>query len=187
VNSIGIEFEKSGEGPHIVAFNTINNAGTGIKGPWQNGPLKIDIENNIVSNISEKSLAIDKNTADCKASNNLFYNDGNGITIQWHKTISSKRSGNAINRSVSGSDNLVGDPKFRNTKSNDFSISTGGAGIDKANKRLVSLNERFRSLFGEDVTLLWDCGNQSRSSTGDDHDIGAFEYSGATATTPTQQ
>lgn len=183
VDSIGIEFEKTGEGPNTVAFNTIHNTNVGIKGPWQGGSLVLRINNNILSNISGASLSVDENWADSTANHNLFYNNGGDVTVLWH-TSSTVSSGSAINSKVGGTGNLIGNPMFRSPGSGDFSVVSGGAGIDRANSDLITLNNQFTSIFGSGSTVLRDYVNNARSATGSDHDIGAFESDGAPGNAP---
>ncbi len=177
IEGIAIEFEKSGEGPNTVAFNTLHDAVTGIKGPWQGGALAIRIENNIISEISGTSLLVDENYAECTANNNLFNNDGRAIQVQWHNTVKSVQSGTEIDQLVSGSWNLVGDPAFFDAILDNFAIRAGGSGIDQASNLLVSLNTQYQAIFGQGQTLFWDYAHQPRSVTGQGHDLGAFEQS----------
>ncbi len=177
VDAIGIEFEKSGEGPNTVAFNTVNHASTGIKGPWQGGSLVLNIENNIVSDISGISLQIDENYADSTASRNLFYNNGGSVTVKWQSTTKDLSTGEAIDLMVTGSGNLIGDPRFRNVASDDYSIVSGGAGIDRASDLLLTLNQRYQSIFGGELNIVRDFAGTPRSPGGSNHDIGAYELS----------
>lgn len=181
---IGIEFEKAGEGPNTVAFNTIHKTKKGIKGPWQSGSLEITIENNILSDINGTSLEIDDNATDCVANNNLFYNEGNAVTIRWQNIQSSFTHGDLIDEMVGGTNNIVGDPRFNQVELLDFSLTTGSAAINQANTHLVSLDERFRSLFGSNLTVLKDFTNHPRFANGTAHDIGAFVQAVSTGRAP---
>ncbi len=183
VNSIGIEFEKAGEGPIDVEFNTVYNTNTGIKGPWQGGVLKLTINNNVIAKISGSSINIDEAASYSSASNNLFYNDGGSITIDW-RTIASLTSGSAIDSKVGGSGNQIGNPLFKSPGSAEFATLSGGAGIDKANSDLVNLNTRFRDLFGTSVSVLRDYNNDARAVSGVGHDIGAYESDGTSLKAP---
>ena len=60
VDSIGIEFGRTGAGPVTAAFNTIHNTAMGFKGPWEQGVLQITMGNNILSGIGGDSMPIVK-------------------------------------------------------------------------------------------------------------------------------
>lgn len=184
VDSVGIEFGQTGEGPVTAAFNTIHNAATGFGGPWEPGVLEITMDSNIVSGISGDSISLDGIPAElATASNNLFYNDGHSISIRW-KTRQYPASGAEIDAIAAGSGNRIGNPMFRNPAAADFHVLASGAGIDRASSMLVVLNERFRTSFGNSVSILRDFANTARSAAGTDHDIGAFESGGIAAESP---
>jgi len=183
VQSIGIEYEKAGEGPQTTSFNTVYNSTTGIKGPWQGGVLQLTINDNIISKMSGASINIDEAADYSSASNNLFYNDGSPITIGWN-TSSTFTSGTSINSKVGGTGNLVGNPMFKSPGTSNFSILSGGAGINKANDDLVTLNSKFKTIFGNSVSVLRDYAGNARSSSGLDHDIGAYESDGTASNAP---
>ena len=85
---------------------------------------------------------------------------------------------------VGDTDNIVGDPRFNQVDLLDFSLTTGSTAINQANIHLVSLDERFRSLFGSNLTVLKDFTNHPRSANGTAHDIGAFEQAVSTGIAP---
>jgi len=177
VQSFGIRFLVINKGPVTAAFNTIYNTATGIEGPWENVVLSITMDDNILSRISGDSVVIRSGAAAfSSASNNLFYNDGGNISMTWrsHAVLS---SGSAVNSMTGGSGNLVGNPMFRNPSASDFHVMDSGTGVNQANGRLVTLNNQYRSTFGNQVSILRDFDNAPRSYSGTDDDIGAYESS----------
>lgn len=175
VESVGIEIEQTDAGPVTAAFNTIHNTEKGIRGPRAQGVLRITLDDNILSGISGDSIDILYAGANNPtASNNLFYNGGGDIAIRWNSQAY-PASGPEIDSLVAGSGNLVGNPMFSNTSASDFHVLAAGAGVDRANSRLVTLNDQFRSIFGNGVSLLRDFADAPRSSAGTGHDIGAYE------------
>jgi len=184
VYAVGIAFETTGEGPVTAAFNTIHNTDRGITGPWEPGTLSITMEDNILSGISDDSINIQGIAAGLStASNNLFYNGGGSISIRWDTHVALS-SGPAIDGLVRGNGNLIGNPGYRNPAAGDFHVLDSGAGVDQANSRLIALNDRFRLIFGNGVSILRDFDDVSRSSSGTDHDIGAYESYSTMGTAP---
>ena len=184
VESVGIEIEQTDAGPVTAAFNTINNTEKGIRGPRAQGILRIIMDDNILSGISGDSIDILFAAANNPtASNNLFFNAGGDISIRWiSRTYPS--TGPDIDSLIHGSGNLIGNPMFSNASASDFHVLAAGAGVDRANSRLVTLNDQFRTIFGNGVTILRDFADIPRSSAGTDHDIGAYEIPGTAGHVP---
>ena len=85
---------------------------------------------------------------------------------------------------TAGSGNLIGDPMFRGPSASDFNVLANGTGVNQANSDLVTLDGQFRSIFGNGVSILRDFSDAPRSSSGMDHDIGAYESNAAVGNAP---
>ncbi len=154
--------------------NTIYNCDNGIDSRVDGSGGELYMYNNIISNMRTGGFHLQmggsNHMANSEFKNNLYYQGGSDIKIDWGGHLYSNIA-DFQTATSQGVGSIVGDPMFTNPAANDFSLQSGSAAIDKATEH--DLNEKFQSFFGVDIKF--DYIKTARPQNGV-WDIGAYEY-----------
>jgi hypothetical protein len=166
-------FEANSAGSNIYAINnTIVNCDGGIRSTTVGGSTPLNIENNIISNITSGWRHIEVvNTAsanDTIIKNCLLYQSGNPITIKWVDTTYTSIS-EFQSATSKGQNCIANDPEFIDIIANNFELSSNSPAVDGG--ILSDVYDTFYSLYTIDIKK--DIAGSSRPRG--DWDIGAYE------------
>jgi len=176
-SGIGLAYDKAGEGPHKIAFNTIYNANTGLMGTYQGGGLELDIQDNIFAKISGTSIDMDMDDSAAMSllSNNLFDASSGSISIVW-KTPSTFTSGSGIDSFVKGTGNIIGDPVFVSPATKNFRVVSGVSDAQaKADNVLETLDAKYKATFGSNLSIMVDLDGNPRFMGSLTNTLGSYE------------
>jgi len=175
-----IALEKKGDPLYIIG-NTIYDAATGIDQYWRD-KFSLQIHNNIFANIRGLVFSVGIRVASkSTVQNNLFWNNGDAVSIQWGRKSSTARNSSKLNSLTGGSANLFGDPRFTDPVAGNFHLQSQSAAIDSANIEVEKHSAQFRTMFGGQLSLNVDFDGQNRPIDGDQneshlYDIGSYEF-----------
>ncbi|MGH8166356.1 MAG: right-handed parallel beta-helix repeat-containing protein, partial [Woeseiaceae bacterium] len=134
-----VALEKDGNPLYIIG-NTVYGAEFGIDQYWRKN-FTLNVHNNIFANMREASFRVGEEVAgDSTVDNNVFWNGGEPVEIEWGgfgESVSSSREANALFRS---SGNIVGNPLFADPASGEFSLLAASVAIDSGNSKLELQN-----------------------------------------------
>ena len=181
VANAAINLEK--EGPNVyLNNNTIYNVGQFINQTWQDDFI-IHARNNIFSKSSSTaSIHLESNLVATPSymHNNLFYEDGQNMTIYWGSDRDTYSTTADISTFPGGVDNLLESPSFYNVSTQNFMLTNTSLGIDSGDSDTDSsyVYDTYKARYGIDIQLDF---SGNRRPYGSGWDMGAFEMG---ATTP---
>jgi len=133
--------------------------------------------NNIISEVDSGGyhLAADTPYSNAEVENNLFYQSGSSVVIDWGGTPYDVAG--LIANTTKGDNCLESDPTFTDEANDDYSLQAGSPAIDAGTDAgtVNTVYNLFLSTFGESIKVDWD----GTTRTGD-WDMGAYDQAGAT-------
>lgn len=121
--------EKHGDPLHIVA-NTIIDARVGIDQYWRDN-FSLQLHDNIFANMREQTFKVGVDVAKkSDVSNNVFWNSGEPVQMQWGRDEGSLGSSSDLNRALRGKGNTLQNPGLDVTTVDGLSQLLPGAAVD---------------------------------------------------------
>ena len=174
IDTNGITYDIDPDSDNInVIGNTITSVGEdGIHHHWMFGATNLNIASNIISDVGGDHIEASLNQYMAfTVVNNLLYQNGSNISIDWGDTNYSGLSEATINGLFGWSNNVIGNPLFVDAATNDYQIQSGSAAEDVAIE--TTAYSTFQSLYGIDIRV--DNAGAARPQ-GLGWDAGAFEF-----------
>ncbi len=170
----GVSYDIDPDSDNVnVIGNTITSVGgDGIHHHWLFGATNLNVASNIISDVGGDHIEVSLSLYTAfTVVNNLFYQNGSNILIDWGDTNYSGLSEAAINALSGWSSNVIGNPMFVDAATDNYQIQSGSAAIDVAIE--TTAYATFQSLYGIDIRV--DMAGASRAQ-GLGWDMGAFEF-----------
>ena len=179
ISGVGITY-NSGENTYLIN-NVLSNCSSGI---GASGTYPTTIVNNVIFNIINttsgdhlilRGILEDNSTA----MNNLFYQAGGEVKINWGGASYNLSSFQATGKCQGC---IESDPKFVDSANGNFRLQPDSPAIDTGNSEIIeNLSDLYYSTFGVDIRK--DIEGRTRPQDGDGNgsaewDIGAYEYNG---------
>ncbi len=170
-NGITLDIDRDSDNIHI-ASNTIGSVGgDGIHHHWISGARNIVIENNIISRVGGRHVAIGSGLVDQVSMSHCLFHQGDGeVAIRWGVNDLLAPSATRINSLPGCLGNLIGDPAFIDAGRGDFRLQASSAAIDKGAE--AKAYGDFQRLYSSSIMID---ANHTTRPQGGRWDVGAFE------------
>jgi hypothetical protein len=170
--AVALDIKEPSENVSIIG-NTISSAEGGVHHSWRCGVANVIIENNIFDNLTVHHIALDPCVANVSSlENNLFWNNGADVAVEWGNAPFMGLDAGALNATVNGVGNIIGDPLFVSVGS--FDLQAGSAAVDAGKES--DAYQAFYNSYGMDIRK--DFAGASRPQ-GAGWDVGAYEFTPA--------
>ncbi len=148
-----IALQKWGESLHIIG-NVMHDAQFGVNQYWRN-KFTVHISGNIFSEMHDAFLAFKSIVADRSTlTDNLFWNGDSPVTMRWGRRFKEKPAAVVTEVEIGKTRNFVGDPHIVRVDEQHIEVSGGDATKAIREQRLQEVDARFKSLYGEDMSIL---------------------------------
>ncbi|MBT8079987.1 MAG: right-handed parallel beta-helix repeat-containing protein [Gammaproteobacteria bacterium] len=156
IHNIGqnvIALQKWGEALHIIG-NTMHGAKFGINQYWRD-KFTLHVSGNIMSSISDEFLSVKHVVSDRSTlEDNLMWNGDDNVQLRWGRRYKEKPTEVASAVEFGGSRNFVGDPQITRVDAKNISVSGGAETAAIRKKRLLEVDQKFKSIYGEDMSIV---------------------------------